>query len=186
MQSEVQITTSEQHRAVIVYAALLLLSFGWLAIIFAAPILMANGHLLSAMTIYRGLSAICHQIPDRSFHWLGFPLAVCSRCTGIYVGFVIGLMLYPFARSLRNQTMPARQWLIAAGLPMLIDFGGGYLGLFKNTFVSRAATGGLLGVAFSVYILTGMISVVEEWQMTRADRDGPLHPLPGEYGKFRG
>ena len=186
MQSEVHITTAAPHRAVIVYVALLLLSLGWLAVIFAAPMLMANGHLLSAMVIYRSLSGICHQIPDRSFHLHGFPLAVCSRCTGIYIGFVIGLMLYPFVRSLRNQTMPSRNWLIAAGLPMLIDFGGGYLGLFKNTFVSRAATGGLLGVAFSVYILTGMISIVEEWEAMRTGRNGGLHLPPGECEKLRG
>lgn len=184
MQSEAHITTAEQQRAVIVYAALLLLSLGWLAVIFAAPVLMADGHPLSAMIIYRGLSGICHQIPERSFHSHGFPLAVCSRCTGIYVGFVAGLMLYPFVRSLRNQTMPSRHWLIAAGVPMLIDFGGGYLGLFKNTFVSRAATGGLLGVAFSVYILTGMISVVEEWEVMRTSRNGSTHLPPGECGKI--
>ncbi|MEP7340549.1 MAG: DUF2085 domain-containing protein [Acidobacteriota bacterium] len=168
----------EQHRAVIVYAALLLVSFVWLAAIFAAPALMADGHPLWALIIYRGLSGICHQIPDRSFHLHGFPLAVCSRCTGIYIGFGVGLMLYPLVRSLRNQTMPSRNWLIAAGLPMLIDFGGGYLGLFQNTFFSRAATGGLLGVAFSVYILTGMISVVEQWEAMRLARNGIAHLPP--------
>lgn len=184
MQIEAHITTAEPRRAAIVYAALLLVSLGWLAAIFAAPVLLTDGHPLSAIVIYQSLSGICHQIPDRSFHLYGFPLAVCSRCTGIYVGFVVGLMLYPFVRSLRNQTMPARHWLIAAGLPMLIDFGGGYLGLFKNTFVSRAATGGLLGVAFSAYILTGMISVVQEWGVMRTGRDGSAHLPPGECGKI--
>jgi uncharacterized membrane protein len=183
MQNEAHITTAEQHKAVIVYAILLLISFAWLAVIFAAPALMADGHPLSAMVIYRGLSGICHQIPERSFHLHGFPLAVCSRCTGIYVGFAVGLMLYPFVRSLRNQTMPSRRWLVAAGLPMLIDFGGGYLGLFQNTFVSRAATGGLLGVAFSVYILIGMISVVEEWEAIRSARKSIIQLPPDEIWK---
>jgi uncharacterized membrane protein len=178
MANEPHITMEEQHRAVIVYVALLLVSFVWLAAIFAAPMLMADGRPLSAMIIYRGLSGICHQIPDRSFHLYGLPLAVCSRCTGIYIGFAVGLMLYPFVRSLRDQTMPSRNWLIAAGFPMLIDFGGGFLGLFQNTFVSRAATGGLLGVAFSVYILTGMISVVEQWEAMRIARSGIAHSPP--------
>jgi uncharacterized membrane protein len=154
----------------IAYAALLFVSLAWLTTIVAAPALMARGHVLSAMVIYRSLSGICHQIPERSFYLRGFPLAVCSRCTGIYVGFVIGLMFYPFVRSLHPQRMPSRRWLIAACLPVLIDFGGNYLGLFKNTFVSRAVTGALLGVAFSVYILTGLISVVEEWGAIRASR----------------
>ncbi|MEO6726370.1 MAG: DUF2085 domain-containing protein [Blastocatellia bacterium] len=184
MQIEAHITTAQPHKPVIVYAALLLVSFVWMAAIFAAPVLLADGHVLSAMVIYRGLAGICHQIPDRSFHLHGFPLAVCSRCTGIYVGFVVGLMFYPFVRSLRNQTMPSRNWLIAASLPMLIDFGGGYLGLFENTFISRVATGGLLGLAFSVYILTGMISVVQEWEVIRASRNGRAYLPPGECGKI--
>ncbi len=163
MQSEALITTAQPHKAAIVYAASLLVSLGWLAGIFAAPVLMADGHPLSAMIIYRGLSAICHQIPDRSFHLHGFPLAVCSRCTGIYVGFVIGLMVYPFVRSLRESTMPSRNWLIAAGVPMLIDFGGGFLGLFNNTFPSRAATGALAGAAAAFYLLPAFISIFEDF-----------------------
>jgi len=159
----------------IVYAALLFVSLAWLATIVAAPELMARGHVFSAVAIYRSLSGICHQMPERSFSLHGFPLAVCSRCTGIYVGFAIGLIFYPFVRSLRHPRMPAQRWLIAAGLPLLIDFGGNYLGLFQNTFASRAVTGALLGVAFSVYILTGLISVVEEWGAIRASRPALHH-----------
>src|SRR5262245_59186301 len=83
----------------IVYVALLLVSLVWLGLIFAAPLLAAKGRVFSAMAIYRSLSGICHQLPARSFHLHGFPLAVCSRCTGVYVGFALGLMVYPFARS---------------------------------------------------------------------------------------
>jgi uncharacterized membrane protein len=35
--------------------------------------------------------AVCHQIPDRTFHADGTPLPLCARCTGIYLGIVIGL-----------------------------------------------------------------------------------------------
>ncbi len=144
--------------AIVVYAALVLLSLAWLALIFTPAMLMADGHPLSATILYRGLAAVCHQIPERSFHLHGFALGVCSRCTGIYAGFVAGLMFYPFVRSLREEAMPSRRWLMLAGLPMLIDFGGGFLGLFNNTFPSRAATGFLAGGAAAFYILPGFIS----------------------------
>ncbi len=39
-------------------------------------------------------SFVCHQQIDRSFHIGGVPLAVCSRCTGIYSGLLSGLMIF--------------------------------------------------------------------------------------------
>jgi uncharacterized membrane protein len=147
-----------EAKAAVVYAALLMLSLAWLGLLLVPPLLMADGHPLSAMILYRSLSAVCHQIPERSFHLHGFALGVCSRCMGIYAGFVIGLMLYPFARSLREEALLQRRWLILAGLPLLVDFGGGLLGLFNNTFLSRAATGALAGSLAAFYILPGFIS----------------------------
>ncbi len=31
-------------------------------------------------------SGSCHQMPDRSFWIMGYPMAICSRCLGIYTG----------------------------------------------------------------------------------------------------
>jgi len=39
-----------------------------------------------------GGSTLCHQDAGRSFAIQGVPLAVCSRCTGLYVGGVLGLL----------------------------------------------------------------------------------------------
>lgn len=157
MQGEIEDKLASRGKAYAVYVSLLLISFGWLALIVAAPMLKAENHHLSSFVIYRSFSAVCHQMPERSFHLHGFPLGVCSRCTGIYVGFIIGLTLYPFARSLRRTALPERRWLILAALPALIDFGGGVIGLFNNTFFSRAATGGLLGAVAAFYILPGFL-----------------------------
>lgn len=35
--------------------------------------------------------AVCHQAPERTFQAGGTPLPLCARCTGIYLGVVIGL-----------------------------------------------------------------------------------------------
>ncbi len=37
------------------------------------------------------MSAACHQQPDRSFWLLGYPMALCSRCLGVYLGFFVYL-----------------------------------------------------------------------------------------------
>lgn len=158
MRHEIENKFSSGRKAAAVYVSLLLISIGWLALIVAAPVLKAEDHHLSSFVIYRSFSAVCHQMPERSFCLHGFQLAVCSRCTGIYVGFVAGLLVYPIVRNLREREMPSGRWLLLAALPALIDFGGGYIGLFTNTFFSRAATGGLFGAVAAFYILPGFVS----------------------------
>lgn len=36
--------------------------------------------------------AICHQIPARTIHIDGTPLPLCARCTGIYLGALMGIV----------------------------------------------------------------------------------------------
>lgn len=157
MHSETEISVTSQKRALVIYAGLLLVALGWFGLVLVAP-MAAENHEVLALILYRSFSAFCHQMPERSFHLHGFPLAVCSRCTGIYAGFIVGLMLYPVGRNLRDGEMPHRRWLILAAMPTLVDFGLDFVGLFNNTFVSRAATGALLGTVAAFYILPGCVS----------------------------
>jgi uncharacterized membrane protein len=140
------------------YLALLLISLSWLGAIIAAPYLLANKHLTSSLILYQCFSAICHQLPERSFHFRGYPLAVCSRCLAIYGGFVAGLLFYPLLRNIRNGRFPARWWLVAAGIPTIIDFIAGYTNLLANTFTSRALTGLIFGSVAAFFILPGLIA----------------------------
>jgi uncharacterized membrane protein len=153
-----------RHSAMIVYAALITLSLAWIALILAAPWLMAERHPLASAALYQGFSAVCHQIPERSFYFRGYSMGVCSRCASIYAGFVIGLLLYPFARDLREGAFPPRWILIAAAIPTVIDFTGGVLGLFTNTFLSRSLTGILFGAVVAFYITPGFVSALNDWR----------------------
>lgn len=150
--------------AMIVYAILITLSLAWIALILAAPWLMAERHPLASAALYHGFSAVCHQIPERSFHFRGFPMGVCSRCASVYAGFVVGLLLYPFTRDLSEGAFPPRWILIAASIPMAIDFTGGVLGVFANTFLSRSLTGILFGVVVAFYITPGLVSALNDWR----------------------
>ncbi len=126
--------------------------------IFAAPWLWSEGHTLPAALLYRGFSVVCHQMAERSFHFHGHQLGVCSRCAGIYGGFVLGLALYPMVRLLKETVFPPRWILLGAAIPTAADFLLGYSGLWANTFLSRTATGLLLGVVLAFFILPGFVS----------------------------
>lgn len=148
----------------IVYAALAALSVLWAMLILAAPWLMAERHFLASAAVYQVFSVVCHQAPERSFYFQGHPMGVCSRCAGIYAGFILGLSLYPFARDLREDRFPPRWILIAAATPTVIDFTAGFLGLFSNTFLSRSLTGILFGAVAAFYITPGFVSAFNGWR----------------------
>jgi uncharacterized membrane protein len=118
----------------------------WLAALVAAPFLMATEHALPALILYRASAFVCHQQVDRSFLLFGFPLAVCARCTGLSVGFIVGWCL-----SHRMRALP-RRWLIAACLPTFLDWSLGMAGVWQNTVFSRTLTGALAGGAVAWWL----------------------------------
>lgn len=146
-------------RSAITYALLLALALAWVGLIFAAPGLVAARHYAAGAVIYGSLSVVCHQLPERSFYWSGFPLAVCARCLGIYAGFLVGLLAYPVTRGLSERAFPWRGWLILAALPTAIDFAGGAAGVFANTATSRLLTGLAAGAGAAYFILPGMLAI---------------------------
>jgi uncharacterized membrane protein len=140
----------------LVSAAVALAFFG---LIFLAPLAAASGGNGVAAVVYRAFGVLCHQLPERSYFIDGHKLGVCSRCTGVYGGFALTLLLYPLVRSLRNADFPARKWLILAALPLAVDFGLTFLGLWENTHTSRLLTGILLGSVTVFYVLPGIIDL---------------------------
>ncbi|MBK6795507.1 MAG: DUF2085 domain-containing protein [Acidobacteria bacterium] len=153
---------SRDKLAGIVYLGLLMLSVLWLALIVLPSLLMAGDKVAASLILYQGFSAVCHQIPDRTYHLLGFPLGVCSRCTAIYAGFLAGLVTYPFISPLDKEEFPDRRLLILAGIPMALDFAGGLTGLFANTFLSRGITGFVFGGVSAFYLMPGVFSALSD------------------------
>ncbi|QQS49227.1 MAG: DUF2085 domain-containing protein [Acidobacteriota bacterium] len=142
-----------------IYYGLIALTAAWLLGLAAAPWLMAGGYPLPAVILYRGFSVICHQLPDRSFEYQSLPFGVCARCTGIYVGFLAGLLVYPLWRSLRETEPPPARWLVAAALPMLVDYAGDLIGLFANNHLSRTLTGAIAGMVGAWFLLPTLVAL---------------------------
>ena len=134
---------------------------------------MGEGMVDLALVGYQSFSIICHQIPERSWQIAGFPLAVCSRCTSIYAGGLAGLLLYPMVHYVGHfgrvgKSIGAIAWsrrgLALAMVPMLADVAFDLLGIRQNTFLSRAMTGGLAGVALALYLTPTILAAGAEWR----------------------
>jgi len=88
----------------------------------------------------------CHQVPDRSFWINGQPMAVCSRCLGIYAGFGLSWIALPLWSWWKiGERFPVKKIALAAVLINFFDIIGNILGFWENTLVSRLALGWLIG-----------------------------------------
>jgi uncharacterized membrane protein len=134
-------------------------AFVVVALLFAAPVARANGSTSTAFLIYEIFSHVCHQSPERSFFVAGNALAVCARCTGLYVGFAAAVVAYPFLTSLKRIHTPDRKWLFIAATPLAIDFALGFLGIWENTHTSRFLTGALLAAVSVFFIMPGLVQL---------------------------
>jgi uncharacterized membrane protein len=141
------------------WGAVLVLASLVVGVVVLAPVLRAHGEIALSQVIYAVFHFACHQMPERSFQIEGFPLAICARCTGLYVGGLLGVLAYPFVRALTHTDAPDRMWLILSVVPTTVDFALGFFGIWENTHWSRFLTALLAGAATSFYVVPGMVGV---------------------------
>ena len=139
----------------------------WVGFIVAAPILSTEGLAAAASPIYKFFSYICHQISDRSFHLAGHQLAVCSRCFGVYVGLLAGVIVYPMWRSIDSIEPIPRFWLFLSLVPISVDWSLGVFGIWENTHLSRFLTGLILGSACATFIVPALVEIVRNYSARR-------------------
>jgi uncharacterized membrane protein len=95
---------------------------------------------------------VCHQNPERSFLFSGVPMAVNSRCFGVFSGLLAGWFLIPVLTRLTPKKNWALWLLLLAVMAQIIDFSGNLIHLWQNTNMSRAILGFFLGMAASVAV----------------------------------
>ena len=106
--------------------------------------------------------AICHQIPERSFHVAGQQLPLCARCTGIYMGALAGFVLMRiWGRQRAGAMPPAPVTLTLIGFIALMGVDGvnsyltffpGVPHLYEPQNWLRLTTGTLNGLALSAIV----------------------------------
>ena len=136
-----------------------MLSATFLALVFTsgaflAPVLERAG-VQRAGLLRLTYAPLCHQTPERSLTLAGGNVAVCARCSGLYLGgsaglFVGALLFVGRARRLR----PA--WLAIAVLPTLIDALLAWAGLPALSNVPRLVLAWPAGLLAGMFLALGL------------------------------
>ena len=94
---------------------------------------------------------ICHQKPERSFHFNKKQFPLCSRCTGFYFTIITFTYLFLFMNFQSNLFFTIFAYLLI--VPMGIDGTTQYLKLRESTNFLRLITGILAGIGISILII---------------------------------
>ncbi len=96
----------------------------------------------------------CHQMSERSFFVRGYQFPVCARCTGVYLGGVLGLVLYWFIK-------PNIFLSIVFCIIMFLDWELQYKEILKSTNIRRVITGTLAGYGLISIEMCMIIKLIE-------------------------
>ena len=140
----------------------------WILLILAAPVAKANGYSQISTPLYSFFSYICHQMPSRSFFVEGEKFGVCSRCFGVYLGLLLGFLLYPLWRAIDEIEPLPRFWLFLSLVPIGVDWSLGVFGIWENTFTTRLITGLILGLACATFMMPALVEITRN--LTRITR----------------
>ena len=154
-----------------VYTILLFLTALWCSGILLAPSIHAS-HPAAASIVYSAYSPICHQVDGRCFHLFEAKWGVCIRCSAIYFGFFLSLLLYPLFRRLSSPSYPGRWWIALAVAPMVIDILLNFTGIYPNTPLTRTITGMMFGSMLPLYIVPPLLEGVAQLRSQFSARGG--------------
>ncbi len=122
----------------------------------------------ASATLMNAFGYICHQIPERSFHFFAHQIGVCSRCFGVYFGVLLGFAAFPIWRNLVDVEPPARRWLVLATAPLAVDFSLTFFGVWENTHLTRLVSGMILGFACGTYIIPALVEITRNFRTPSA------------------
>lgn len=129
----------------------------FLAGTYLAPVLRSQDQ-NSGVILHFLYSPTCHQTPERSIWYAGVPQAVCSRCSGLYLGGVLGLWAGLVLLSGRIRRLPP--WLFFAALaPTAIDAMLPWVGLTQLDTLPRQYLASVGGFVTGLFVVLGLTEV---------------------------
>jgi len=155
--------SSPRSTAVWLRDAFIVASLSWGVLLLAATYLAGRAHasmLASALlvSVYGLGSLVCHQLPQRSFHFWSAQMPVCARCAGLYGGAVVGALLAAltkrvepigaaerFVRSLRRARLVLGLAAVPTAITLVYEWSTGIM----PSHAMRAVAGLPLGFAIA-------------------------------------
>jgi uncharacterized membrane protein len=133
----------------------------WALLLALIPFLASRPHATTIgaaliVAVYALGSVICHQLPERSFHLWAAQLPVCARCTGIYAGAAVAVIVASVARGFQPRGRGPRTILFAAALPTLATLVYEWTTGHMPANAIRAAAGAPLGATVVWMVLSSM------------------------------
>lgn len=106
-----------------------------------APISAGYGWFNLSANLTSMITNACHQQPDRSIWIMGYPMALCSRCLGVYMGC--------FVTALFNFNITLKVWIMLI-LLAIIDIILNYVLSIDTGNFSRF----IAGICFGISLIT--------------------------------
>ena len=142
------------------YVFLLFTAVIWLSLIISAPLLARTSMKQTSLFLYFSFAPFCHQLAERSFILDGYPLAVCSRCFGIYCGLMFGFIIFPLIRGFNFLKVIDRRFLIAGCIPVVLDVIFMMFHLYSSNRWTRFFSGMCFGIILAFYVLPGFYQMI--------------------------
>ena len=103
-------------------------------------------------TIYRIGDILCHQKTERSYFINGNQMPFCSRCTGIFLGLALGMLITVIFQNKITFSDKTVFFIILLMMPLIIDGTMQLLGIWESKNYIRMITGVLTGIACSMAV----------------------------------
>lgn len=108
------------------------------------------------------------QVMVRDGPATGYKMPVCSRDIGLYGAMLLGGLIYPLVRDLRDRRVWPAIWLILAVVPLALDGGvqlASELGLlpfvYESTNWIRLVTGAIAGFVAAFYAIPILVNLLQ-------------------------
>lgn len=136
-----------------IYHLILIFVLLW-NILIISPILTQSYIPTISEIVYSSLHHICHQYESRSIFLFGTKMAVCSRCWGIYFGFLIGTIAFPF---LKKHLIYSKWYILCiAVVPILTDIFLDLSNIHESIIITKILSGFFFGI-LAAPLLVGTI-----------------------------
>jgi len=125
---------------------------------FVAPAMMDQGHPWGGL-LRLSYAPLCHQQPERSLPVGDGFQAVCARCSGLYLGGVVGLVVGALLLVGRRTRMrPA--WLAAVAVPTFLDAALNAVGYSALPNLPRLLLAWPVGFVAALFLARGIEEIV--------------------------